>query len=293
MNVAKLKAIYPSLILLEQDEMERFDQYEWFETDTKETLGIKKAELSEKEYTLLKTLLTTVDVLPPLNDREKMWSRILFENKEVKEKLEGFRFVFFFTNQEVKEPELFNEAIKAASPSPILWMNRREGILIEEIRSKRQNPARFHEIVDLIMSDLYMNVSFFIGERHHDLSNAHALFQWYQSFVKNCRKKSSKKIMYVKDLVPSYLASLIDARTSDYLPTVLLKEAAEDRELIKTVRLFLESNLNATETAKKMYLHRNSLQYRIDKFIEMTGIDIKTFQGAVTTYLALQMLEEM
>jgi DNA-binding PucR family transcriptional regulator len=61
----------------------------------------------------------------------------------------------------------------------------------------------------------------------------------------------------------------------------------EDAELFHTIKTFFECNLNVSLAAKKLYIHRNSLQYRIEKFNERTGIDIKHFKGAVTTYLAM------
>lgn len=69
----------------------------------------------------------------------------------------------------------------------------------------------------------------------------------------------------------------------------LLSEEAEllfenEPELRKTIKLFIENNSNVTLTAKKLHLHRNSLQYRIDKFIERSGIDIKTYTGALLAY---------
>ena len=53
-----------------------------------------------------------------------------------------------------------------------------------------------------------------------------------------------------------------------------------------TIKVFLENNLNASLTAKKLYIHRNTLQYRIDKFIDKTGIQLKDFYGAFTVFLA-------
>ncbi|NQD69024.1 PucR family transcriptional regulator, partial [Bacillus haikouensis] len=65
----------------------------------------------------------------------------------------------------------------------------------------------------------------------------------------------------------------------------------EDTELIHTVKAFLENQSNISQTAKKLFMHRNSVQYRIDKFIEKTSIDIKSFQGALLAYLALLAFE--
>ncbi|MBY6268509.1 helix-turn-helix domain-containing protein, partial [Parageobacillus thermoglucosidasius] len=57
------------------------------------------------------------------------------------------------------------------------------------------------------------------------------------------------------------------------------------------IKTFFQCDLNVSLAAKKLYMHRNSLQYRIDKFIEKTGMDIKHFQGAVAVYLAMLIQE--
>jgi hypothetical protein len=73
----------------------------------------------------------------------------------------------------------------------------------------------------------------------------------------------------------------------------LLGPVLEDKELLHSVEMFLKENLNISETAKKLFVHRNSMQYRLDKFIEKTGLDIRRFEEAVKVYLAIQALGMM
>ena len=56
-------------------------------------------------------------------------------------------------------------------------------------------------------------------------------------------------------------------------------------EVIHTVLEFIENNMNSSSTSKKLYMHRNTLNYRIDNFIESTKINVKTFRGANAVYL--------
>lgn len=70
-----------------------------------------------------------------------------------------------------------------------------------------------------------------------------------------------------------YLDALSDAR---------VKELLADKEIVKTADEFLENNLNMSETARKLYLHRNTLSYRLDKIESCTGLDIRRFSDAVT-----------
>lgn len=68
----------------------------------------------------------------------------------------------------------------------------------------------------------------------------------------------------------------------------LVKEfisAKANSEVIHTVREFIENNMNSSQSAKKLYMHRNTLNYRIDNFIEATNINVKTFKGANAIYM--------
>jgi len=56
-------------------------------------------------------------------------------------------------------------------------------------------------------------------------------------------------------------------------------------ETIETVLGFIDHNLNATKTAKTLFMHRNTLNYRLDNFVRKTEIDVRTFTGALSIYL--------
>jgi len=59
-------------------------------------------------------------------------------------------------------------------------------------------------------------------------------------------------------------------------------EIFEDKEMTDTAEAFLENNLNVSETARILYLHRNTLTYRLDKIQKYTGLDLRKFSDAVT-----------
>ncbi len=60
------------------------------------------------------------------------------------------------------------------------------------------------------------------------------------------------------------------------------EEVLEDREMSATAEAFLESSLNLSETARNLFMHRNTLTYRLDKIERITGLDIRKFSDAVT-----------
>ena len=75
-------------------------------------------------------------------------------------------------------------------------------------------------------------------------------------------------------------------------PSVILSEVLKqqpksvgDDELEQTAMSFFECNLNISETAHKLFIHRNTLIYRINKLESITGYDIRKFNDAINYYL--------
>lgn len=61
----------------------------------------------------------------------------------------------------------------------------------------------------------------------------------------------------------------------------------KDEEMQSTLHTFFQLDCNVSETAKRLYIHRNTLIYRIDKFKQETGLDVRSFQDAVLVKLGL------
>ncbi len=59
-------------------------------------------------------------------------------------------------------------------------------------------------------------------------------------------------------------------------------EIFEDAEMAETAEAFLESSLNVSETSRKLYMHRNTLMYRLDKIERISGLNIRKFSDAIT-----------
>lgn len=60
-----------------------------------------------------------------------------------------------------------------------------------------------------------------------------------------------------------------------------------DSETLATINTFFENNLNVSETARQLFVHRNTLVYRLEKLQKSTGLDIRTFEDAMTLKIAL------
>lgn len=66
-----------------------------------------------------------------------------------------------------------------------------------------------------------------------------------------------------------------------------------DDEILSTVNKFFENSLNVSETSRQLFIHRNTLIYRIEKLQKVTGLDIRTFDDALTLKIALMVVNYM
>ena len=66
-----------------------------------------------------------------------------------------------------------------------------------------------------------------------------------------------------------------------------------DEETITTINKFFENSLNVSETSRHLYIHRNTLVYRLDKLQKATGLDLRVFEDAITFKIALMVVKYM
>lgn len=66
-----------------------------------------------------------------------------------------------------------------------------------------------------------------------------------------------------------------------------------DEETLVTINKFFENNLNVSETSRQLYIHRNTLVYRLDKLQKSTGLDLRVFEDAITFKIALMVVKYM
>ena len=66
-----------------------------------------------------------------------------------------------------------------------------------------------------------------------------------------------------------------------------------DEETLVTIDKFFENSLNVSETSRQLYIHRNTLVYRLDKLQKSTGLDLRVFEDAITFKIALMVVKYM
>ena len=84
-------------------------------------------------------------------------------------------------------------------------------------------------------------------------------------------------------LCKMFIKEIFDGRSPDEF----------DEETITTINKFFENSLNVSETSRQLFIHRNTLVYRLDKLQKSTGLDIRVFEDAITFKIALMVVKYM
>ncbi|MBA2174585.1 helix-turn-helix domain-containing protein [Halobacillus locisalis] len=297
MLITQLQSIYPTLILSKPAEMSHPEDFQWYETPSNETIAISKEELTDKDEQLLSLFLSPLSLESHWGtDRERAWYHYLKE--DVHELTIDaplyYRFVFFSIADLPMNKDSFHEAFQSLFPErmPILFESDDQGFIIEEFFSDQQDMLSFDQMIDVLMSDFYTKIRFYISEISSNIHEAPSLYRWAEHNFRLAGKYQPSSVATYKDTMPFLYIDALPASHQKRIQQTVLHQVIEEPDLLQTVKTFLESGSNATLAAKKLFMHRNSLQYRVDKFIEKTGLDVKQFEGAVITYLALLSIGE-
>ncbi|MCR5282635.1 MAG: helix-turn-helix domain-containing protein [Lachnospiraceae bacterium] len=151
------------------------------------------------------------------------------------------------------------------------------------------------EIVSTMNSEAMLNVKVASGTIVHELKDVS------KSYKEAKMALDVGKIFYEERDIVSY-HTLGIGRLIYQLPPNLCKLFIEeifggevpeelDEETLVTIKTFLENNLNVSETSRQLFVHRNTLLYRLEKLEKLTGLDIRVFDDALTLKIALMVVK--
>lgn len=287
-----------SVLYIEYPKHPSDQHYIFYDDSEKEWVGIPKSSITEKELNLLKSLFELIKPSSQtFNENTRKWFDFLFLNGPCPaySSESNFRLIQFYVNGEGAEQNEIESAIKGFFSDEILfiWENDKNGIVIEERKQISLTENELVSISDTLESDLYVRISFYVGKLLPLTDQMAFQFQQEREYFTFAKKYlANTNVITFERVFPSFAVA--------HLPDDIIKKAVkelldvftDDPELYSTIKVFLENNLNASLTAKKLYIHRNTLQYRIDKFVEKTGIPLKDFYGAFTVFLACLLYEK-
>lgn len=167
-------------------------------------------------------------------------------------------------------------------------------VLIKEVKSSIESKdleKLARSIADTLSSEFYTRVNVGIGTIVTGVKDLARSFKEAQTALEVGKVFDTDKVIVSYD-------NLGIARLIYHLPTTLcetfLQEVfkrgsidALDHETLFTIQRFFENNLNVSETSRKLFVHRNTLVYRLEKIKKLTGLDLREFDHAIIFKIAL------
>ena len=182
-----------------------------------------------------------------------------------------------------------------ANQDYVISMGENDVVLVREFKS---SSPEIHDaekmaktIADTIASDFFIKVSIGIGTPVSNIKDVSRSFREAQAALEVGRVfDTDKNIISYENLgIGRLIYQLPTTLCEMFLNEVFQKGSLDslDRETLLTIQCFFENNLNVSETSRKMFVHRNTLVYRLDKIKKITGLDLREFENAITFKVAL------
>ena len=146
-------------------------------------------------------------------------------------------------------------------------------------------------IEDTLRNELYIKTVIGIGtvaEHLRELADAYKEAQTAIDVGKVF--DTEKSIMHYENLgIGRLIYQLPTTLCEIFLSEVFKKNSIDslDQETLFTINKFFENNLNVSETSRKLFVHRNTLVYRLEKIKKLTGLDLRQFDHAIVFKVAL------
>ena len=213
------------------------------------------------------------------------------------------RVVFLVETQQEKDgivTELLRGMFSTQAGDHVTSVDEKNVILVKSLAEDSSAEALemvANTIVDMMNAEAMLKVRVAYGTVVQELKDVSKSYKEAQMAM------DVGKIFYAEKEVAAYSALGI-GRLIYQLPVNLCKIFIEeifgenipsdlDEETLNTLNKFFENNLNVSETSRQLFVHRNTLVYRIEKIQKSTGLDLRSFDDALTFKIALMVVNYM
>ncbi|EOH99142.1 hypothetical protein UAY_01919 [Enterococcus moraviensis ATCC BAA-383] len=247
---------------------------------------LDKKELQETEIRLLDSLFPSKEYF--VDQKKHPWFRYLFDQTPID--IEGsFRILQF----QIKKPKAFlqsewENSIHDIFPNldDFFFTSENDGALIEKYAKNHFNLEELQSIFLTLDADFDSSTTVFVGNYFSANEQLPLLFQEEQHIFKTeAETIRGKSTFSLTDVALHYFTS--DAMNRSNIIQNFSKKLVLTAEIQQIVLALWHNQGNISSAAKALYMHRNTLHYRIEKFYEQTGLSLKRMDDLVFCYLLI------
>ena len=200
------------------------------------------------------------------------------------------RCVVLFRDSQYQDRDLFTIIASIIPTEPddaVIPINRQSVVLIKNLEYQSEQDIReFSEaVIGTLETEGISGVNAGIGGTAKDITGIRSSYLEAHKALKIGEKYNSSEHVHIYacqlyeriiDEIPDSVKVKIRCGFFDHCASNRLSE-----EMLETVQAFFKNDLNLTATARELYIHRNTLNYRLDKFKKDFGLDLRSFHDAV------------
>lgn len=286
----QLKQLYQEHCII--DEIPDYpNDYYWYKDGQNHLIGIKKG-ISKSEKKLLGMMFDEVVGVDFNQQIKLLWIEFLLNNKTslleiIQKESDEIRFIFFVHQFDGETQIQFEGLIKELDDDCIvLFLNRDYGVIID---FKTTVEHHLEELAQAIQQDFYHNLNFYQSDCYliNENLSQHFLgeYELYQKY-----RNSSKLMVSCHDLLLQYMIQSLNVYEGYSHFSQKFSQIPYD--LLEVAKVYMENNFNVSVGAKVIYMHRNTFMNKLERFIQMSGLNIKEFHDALIAYLIINQMEK-
>ena len=224
-------------------------------------------------------------------------SDIYIKSRELHFNNEEPRIVFlikFLSRTDMMPFEMLQNMFPDKSKDYVISVGENDIVLVKELKAgtdMKEIEKLAVNIADTLSTEFYAKVAIGISTVVDHIKDLAKAYQEAQVALEVGKVFETEKniISYENHGICRLIYQLPTTLCEMFLQEVFKKGNLEslDRETLMTIQCFFENNLNVSETSRKLFVHRNTLVYRLEKIRKITGLDLREFEHAITFKVAL------
>ena len=220
---------------------------------------------------------------------------IYIKSREMQFQNESKRVVYLIhmeQKQDVAVVEMLHKIFPDRQRDFAITINETEVVLVKELRSNDVKEInKYGKQIDAGVSEAGIDHVVGIGSVANQLKDIARSFKEAQVAVEIGRvfDENITMMSYENLGIGRLIYQLPTTLCEMFLSEVFKKGSVDslDEETLFTIQKFFENNLNVSETSRKLFVHRNTLVYRLEKIKKLTGLDLREFDNAIVLKVAL------
>ncbi|RSL31000.1 hypothetical protein D7Z54_22910 [Salibacterium salarium] len=294
--IDRLKKIFPSAILEKNILTNERHLYTIYASEyAQEKFAIRNEELTVKEEELLAVLFTADTEKGSFQPDDNELYTYLVEGGSFPPALHQFSpfRLFHLEGKKLYENKVdLYETLHYYFDEPVKTVFVKTHSLLILVPEQDADEFKPEELAGVLATDLLLDVFVYSGRRIHADEDIRTVYNQEDLLFKQAQTLFPKERTFKDYEILPFVVPLLDTYQQKQLYHYTFAGLEKEIELIDTVYYFFLCNLNTSFTAKELHMHRNTLQYRLDKLMERIGIDIKQFPNATALYILIKKMGE-